>query len=731
MLGGLLNILAPPLTSDYGVGRMKIYVRVILITVAACFSLVFVLNTDVGSKVASIVLLLYALTCLLFFVRDNITIPRVSIPLILYTVCSILIWRGFGLHSVTVPALTLVIVFSALLASRWASFLYMVLSMTTLAVVLYAEHQGWVANGLERPSTVVELLNLYLALAALTIALSALMRHMEVDRDNARDSESAARRLNEELQVQSSTLRKQQTALALSESQYRLLSDNIHDFIWTTDLELNYTFSSPSSERILGYTPKEIVGMSLFETLAPEWIEYVVATFADETRLEQEGTELSRHRSFEIQTKRKDGSLLWVEANVSFLRDDTNAAIGIVGTTRDISDRKQAEADKLEVEDQLRQSQKLESIGQLAGGIAHDFNNTIQGIVTFTHLAADTAVPEDVRARHLQEILKAAGQASELTKQLLAVSRRQVLRPEKFDLNEVIDESLNMLRRVVRKDVGLALEKSEGPATIEADPGQLNQILMNLTVNARDAMPTGGNIVIRTEEVVIDEAYCTLNPWAKPGSYICLSYSDTGSGMDADTRLRVFEPFYTTKLAGEGTGLGLATVYGIVKQHQGLIHVYSEVGKGTQFKIYWPRSEAEEKMKIELDDSEATRGGTETILIAEDEPAIRESMQMVLELAGYRVYPTEDGKQAIEFVRSHEGEISLAILDVIMPETGGLEASKGIASIDDNVRFLFSSGYSADSLDREFLSRDTVNLIEKPYDPSKLLQKVREVLDSH
>jgi PAS domain S-box-containing protein len=727
MFGGLINILAPPLTSAYGTGRMKIYVRVILGLIAVSFGLVFLLNDDVPSKISSVVMLAYTFGCLGFFVKGNMTIPRVSIPLILYVILSMLIWRGLGLHSVTVPALTLVIAFSALLSGRWASFIYMVLSMATLAGVLFAEQQGWVENGQPQPSTTVELLNLYLTIVALTIALMALMRHMEVDRDNARSSESDARRLNDELKVQSNTLVEQQTALAISESQYRLLSENVHDFIWTADLNFAYTFCSPSSERILGYTPDELIGKSALETVPPEWLPRMAEALSEELQLEEEGADKERYRTFEMQLIRKDGSLLWIEVNASLLRDKYDVAMGIVGTTRDISERIHAEEEKNRLEEQSRQSQKIEAIGRLSGGVAHDLNNLLTPILGYAELMRDGLEPKDPRREYNDQILFAAEGAQELVGQLLALGRNQTLEYKPIDLNETIQRFEKLVRRTLRDDIEFTIIQDPTILPIRADIRQIEQVILNLIVNAQDAMADGGQLTLETSMMEIGDSNSTFSE-LEPGSYIVMTIHDTGIGMDEETKARIFDPFFSTK-GDDGIGLGLATVYGIIKQHDGDIRVHSEQNAGTTFTICLPATEYASQEDTSNDAPLSTLTGSETILLVEDNGQVRDLARTCLEDQGYTVLPAACGIEAIHHLESHTGHVDLLFTDVVMPEMNGKELHDEVIKSYPKLKVLYMSGYAADVIGRRGVLEEGIAFIQKPFSVQDLKTKIREVLD--
>ena len=381
------------------------------------------------------------------------------------------------------------------------------------------------------------------------------------------------------------------------------------------------------------------------------------------------------------------------------------------------------------LEAQLRQAQKMEAIGQLAGGVAHDFNNLLQVIHGFGEIAMLGVDADDPIREDLREVMAASGRAAVLVRQLLAFSRKQVLELRDVDLGQVVGDLVKMMGRVIGEHIALEITQGENLGIVHADPGQIEQILMNLCVNARDAMPEGGRITIETENVVIDEEFIATHSWAKPGDYVRLSIADTGFGMDEETLAHAFEPFYTTKDIGEGTGLGLATVYGIVKQHEGIVNVYSEIGEGTKFSIYLPQVEASEE-KIDNVIEAPPMGGSETILVAEDDDTVRGLSRLILEKAGYTVLPTADGEEALRVFEERADEIDLALLDVMMPRLGGKGVFDKIHEQRPEMRVLFASGYSAGAIPTAFIVEEALRMIKKPYTADDLLRHVRESLDA-
>jgi two-component system, cell cycle sensor histidine kinase and response regulator CckA len=395
----------------------------------------------------------------------------------------------------------------------------------------------------------------------------------------------------------------------------------------------------------------------------------------------------------------------------------------MLGVATDITPRRQ-------LEEQLRQSQKMEAVGRLAGGIAHDFNNVLTAILGYSQILLSDLDSGDPRREDVQEIEHAAERAATLTRQLLAFSRRQVLQPKVLNLNDVVGNLDKFLRRLIGEDIDLRIRLSPQLWPVYADSGQMEQVLMNLAVNSRDAMPTGGKLTIETANVDLDEAYAQQHLTTIPGQYVMLAVSDTGAGMSKETMARVFEPFFTTKGAGQGTGLGLSTVYGIVKQSDGNIWVYSEPGQGSTFKIYLPHTtDAGESIRPARQD-EADVRGSETILLVEDEGAVRTLAAKVLRGLGYHVLEARLGREAMEIGQAFQGPIELLLTDVIMPESSGSELARQMVTIRPAIRVLFMSGYTDEAIIHHGVLVANMSYLQKPFTPDILARKVREVLDT-
>ena len=497
----------------------------------------------------------------------------------------------------------------------------------------------------------------------------------------------------------------------------RLMSaiEQVAETIVITDVDATIQYVNPAFERITGYTRNEAIGQNPKILRSGRHDDVFYREMWD--TLTSGETWIGR-----LINRKKDETLYTEEATISPVRDSSGETVNYVAVKRDITE-------EIRIEDQLRQSQRMDAVGQLAGGVAHDFNNLLQAISGYTELALNDLDSSHPAHGSIEEVAKAGNRARALVSQLLSFSHRQIINPVDLDLNEVIGNLMKMIRRVIPEDIELDFLPGHGLGSVHADRGQMEQVLMNLCVNSRDSMPGGGTITIETGNVLINGEYTKTHPWSKAGRYVLLSVTDTGCGMDNETLSSAFDPFFTTKEVGKGTGLGLSTVYGIIKQHDGRIQAYSEVGKGTMFKIYLP---AVERLAAEVSSSVRgpAVGGTETILVAEDDETVRKLSIQTLERAGYTVLDAVDGGEAMRLFKAHVDEIALVVLDVVMPGLGGREVHDRIKKSHPGVRVLFSSGYSHNAIHTRFVLDEGLQLIQKPYSPDDLIRRVREVLDS-
>ena len=506
-----------------------------------------------------------------------------------------------------------------------------------------------------------------------------------------------------------------------SESRYRDCFENAKDAIYVHDLNGRYTMVNKAGETLIGYTREEILQMYISDVVPRNCLEQIQA------RLK---TKLTDHLPtiYEVEAIRKDGSRVPVEVS-SRLIYENGVPVAVQGSARDITERKRAEEALRASQLQLQQSQKLEAIGQLAGGVAHDFNNLLTAILGYTDLSLRRSDVEAPTRHYLEETKKAAERAASLIRQLLAFSRKQILEPKLLDLNVVVRDMHKMLTRLIGENIDLATRQASDLGIVKADPCQVEQIIVNLVVNARDAMPWGGKVTIETANVSVDNDATLKHVSVKPGPYVMLAVSDTGSGMDEETQAKIFEPFFTTKEVGKGTGLGLSTVYGIVKQSGGNIWVYSEPEVGTVFKVYLPRVEAPEGGSEKLTSEITTFHGSETILLVEDEDIVRGLTRKILSEAGYKVLDARSGDEAIRLCRDYNGPIDLLLTDVVMPETSGKEVAELLHQLRPSARVLFMSGYTDEAIVRHGVLDANIEFIQKPFTWAKLGKKVRDVLD--
>ena len=510
-----------------------------------------------------------------------------------------------------------------------------------------------------------------------------------------------------------------------SESRFRMVAELAPLGIVVSDERENILYANPRFTEIFGYTMEDMSSSEQWWGLA-----YPDAAMRDRIRrewraaVEEAARTCSEISPMEHPVVCKDGGVRHIEFRMA-----TTGKFNIVVFT-DITDRKNAETEHEKLHAQLLQAQKMESVGRLAGGVAHDYNNMLSVIIGYTEMALDKTGPEDPLREDLEEILGAAMRSTDITRQLLAFARRQTIDPKALDLNETVEAMLKMLRRLIGEDIDLSWRPGPGPMCVFMDPSQLNQILANLCVNARDAIGGVGKLTIETGRVHFDADYCAEHAGFIPGEFILLAVSDDGCGMDKDTLDNVFEPFFTTKGLGEGTGLGLATVYGIVKQNNGFINGYSEPGKGTTFKIYLPPHAEEEGPAKAPETAGIPAGRGETVLVVEDEASILKLAQMVLERLGYHALAASTPARAMVLAEEHAGHIDLLITDVVMPEMNGRELAETLQARYPDLKVLFMSGYTANVIAHRGVLDEGVNFIQKPVSNRELAVKVREALAS-
>ncbi len=512
-------------------------------------------------------------------------------------------------------------------------------------------------------------------------------------------------------QIQIYRFRKQ---IAEREELFRLIGENAADMIAVVDVNEHRLYNSPSYQRFLGYTPEELESTSTFEQIHPDDRQKV----ADAAKAAQHS---GLGRRVEYRFRHKDGRWLVLESTASVVRNSNGEVEKLVIVNRDITERKQ-------LEEQLSLSQRLDAIGRLSGGVAHDFNNLLGVIIGYSEALQQRMGPDDPHREAVDEIRNAGERAASLTQQLLAFSRRQVLEPTVLDLNTIVVDVEKMLGRLIGEDIRLELALSQQIGKVKADRTQIEQVLLNLAVNARDAMPRGGKLIIETADAELDEASVKRRPYIVPGHYVLLKVSDTGCGMDAALQSRIFEPFFTTKGKGKGTGLGLATVYGVIKQSGGYILVESEVGKGSVFEIYLPRSE--EAVEAAQEDQRLTSLGQDhrTVLLVEDEQSLRKLTRNTLRDMGYTVLEASDAFQALEVAKQTDAAIDLLLTDIIMPGMSGRSLADTLCPLRPGMRVLYMSGYTDGELATHGALETGISILRKPFTRDDLLQRMEDIL---
>lgn len=523
-----------------------------------------------------------------------------------------------------------------------------------------------------------------------------------------------------ELKEEIEERKKTEEELREAQERYQALFNSKTNLVFVMDAAGNFIDANASALELSGYAKEDIPNLNYLQLIHPDQDVEVIANTM--TELLETGTQIE---PLEVKLKSKNGKTIYLQTGGTLIPGKDE----IIGVARDITDQKTAEEARQTLEKQLLHSQKMEAIGTLAGGIAHDFNNSLQAILGFIQILLFNKKKDPADTDKLRKIEAAALRASELTRQLLTFSRKIESKLRPVDLSQEVKQVKKLLKRTIPKMINIELHLQKNINSINADPAQIEQVLMNLCINASDAMPQGGNLTIKTENVVFDKEYCRIHLEAVPGDYVMLSVSDNGIGIDKATLEFIFDPFFTTKDPSKGTGLGLAMVYGIVKNHQGHINCYSEPGQGTIFRIYFPVLQENHIRRPEIQEKSEIKGGTETILLIDDEDPIRELAKEILGNFGYSVFEAADGENALEIYKEKKKHISLIILDLIMPGMGGKKCLDEILEINPSQKVIISTGYSVNGSMQELLKKGAKGYIKKPYEMRPMLAAVREVLD--
>ena len=526
---------------------------------------------------------------------------------------------------------------------------------------------------------------------------------------------------NKDLEVEEAERKLAEAALRDSEGRYRLLFESNPFPLWVYDVEtLSFLAVNTAVVHRYGYSEEEFMTMTIKDIRPSEDVPALLENIA-KVSAELNDAGVWRHQ-------KKDGTIIDVEITSYPLNFAGRRAELVLAN--DITERKRAEDALHRSEDHLRQALKMEAVGKLAGGVAHDYNNLLTAITGHSEMCLKRLTPKNSLYRHIDEIKKAGDRAAALTRQLLAFSRKQILQPEVLDLNNIVVELNKMLQRLIGEDIDLLMGLSGDLGKVKADPNQLEQVIMNLVVNARDSMPKGGKLTIETDNVHLGDEAADLHVSVPAGDYVMLAVSDSGCGMDAQTQARIFEPFFTTKDVGKGTGLGLATVYGIVKQSEGSISVYSEVGRGTTFRVYLPSVEGEVAEVGSATENLESLMGSETVLVVEDEEVVREMATEILRESGYHVLEAKHANEALILAAQYDGQIHLMLTDVVMPQMSGRELADQLAQLRPDMKVLYMSGYTDDAIVHHGVLEKGTAFIGKPFSIEAITRKMREVLDA-
>jgi two-component system cell cycle sensor histidine kinase/response regulator CckA len=730
MIARVARLLAPPIFEDEEKTRRASLLNVILLAafvIAALLTLAAPLlsvaqDTTISEITVGVITAALILAMWLIMRRGHVTLASLLLSSTMLVNTTIVVYFIGSIRAPLAANYIVCIVVAGLLVGNHAAVAFLSLSLLALLGLLQAE-----TAGLLPPVQASSGMNNWAVHAAvfgmITVLLILTTRSINEALERTRREERALAEANKGLQREIAERRRAEEEVRKSERRYRLLADNITDIIWTTDLDLRFTYFSPSIVQT-GYTVAEAMTLSVEGFLTPASLELARKTLAKELAEEPlDPTELFDSRTLDLGVQRKDGVTLSAESRVNFLRDAEGRPVGILGVTRDTSERKN-------LEEQLRKAQRLEAIGRLSGGVAHDFNNILTAVTGYSDFLLMDLGPHDPRRDDLEGIKQAAERAATLTQQLLAFGRKQVLQLKVLDLNSVVANMENMLQRLIGEDIDLATALDPSLGRVKADLGRMEQIIMNLVVNARDAMPQGGKLTIKTMNVALDDDYARRHVDVEPGRHVMLAVSDAGIGMDEEIRSHLFEPFFTTKEDGKGTGLGLSTVYGIVKQSNGHISVYSEPERGTTFEIYLPRTDEDaDEIPQELASTESPRG-SETVLLVEDDDAVRNLVRRILTASDYTVLEAQNGEEAIQICQQHEGQLHLLLTDVVLPGgMSGLQIAERLVPLHPEAKVLYMSGYTDDAIGRHGVLDPDIAFLEKPFAPTTLVHKVRRLLD--
>ena len=731
----LKKLLMPPVFQDEEKTRVAMILGVILWSVIAVVSILIITWLMAGKSyelgpyafIANTFIIVVAIGLLFLLRAGYVKTAGFTIVFFLWSNITFQAFTSDGVHGSAAIIYITIMVLAGLLLGWRASIGIAALNTLTIWILAHAEQIGSMSFHLDGPYEVALESTAMFALTAVFLTLTTTGLSSALRR--ARQSEDSLKNSNRALKYNLEQLAQREKALRDSEERFRLLAENVVDIIWILDPnDLRFIYVSPSVERILGYTAEEMKQLELDQLLKAGSLEIAKKNLSRVLGISQsDPPQITRG---ELELYHKDGSVVWVDTAARGLYINWISSFGIIGVTRDITERKASEEERKKLQEQLLQAQKMEAIGTLAGGIAHDFNNSLQGILGYTQILICEKKEGNPDLKLLRQIETATQRSSELTRQLLTFGRRVESKLHPLNLNQEVRQLQQLLERTIPKMIAIETHLSDDLKIINADSVQIEQLIMNLSINSRDAMPDGGKLVIDCRNATLDESYCKTHIDTSPGEYVMLGISDNGNGMDRQTVEHVFEPFFTTKKTGKGTGLGLAMVYGIVKNHGGHITCDSAPGKGTVFRVYFPAiHEPGPHQTQRASELTLTPHGSETVLLVDDEDFLRDLGQRMLTKFGYTVLLAPDGETALQVFRENKERIALVILDLIMPGMGGKICLEQIIKEDPAARIIIASGHSFEEPTKEEIESKAAGFISKPFELQQMLNMVRQALD--
>lgn len=718
------DALIPPPVSSCERERLGRFLNAIFVAQIAAWLLVFAARPFSGAYVAGTIHIACSVLGLVLVRANRLILPRVSVPLVALVALAYIEFTGIGIHSFATVAFPLAIILAAVSLGRWGAIATLAAAMGVLTAVYGAETAGIIHTPFTDALEPSDLVYLAIILSMNLVFLWILIGWMRSDLRLAQEGEAAARDAADEIVLQ-------REALVQSESRYRLLAENAQDVVQVFGLDLKVHYVSPSIEKQRGFTVAEFMSMQPDELVPPDWLEFLARALTEELSVDASGNaDPDRSRRFEVQVFTKGGSRIWVESVYTAIRNEAGEIVELLGVTRDINDRKAAEAERAVLQHRMQEMQRTESLGILAGGIAHDFNNLLSGILGNADLALSRMREGEAGRNEISKVVRIAEDAADLSRQLLAYSGKGKFAVRSVDISALLRDMTRVLGLTAGRRIELKLELAQGLPAIEVDVTQFRQVIMNLVINAAEAMEgRPGAVRIHSGSKQLSGADLGLiadEARRDPGEYVYFEIADSGVGMSEATKRRIFEPFFTTKPSGHG--LGLAATLGIVRAHGGAVNVYSELGIGTTVRVYLPKSDRAVTPLTEAAPSNGEFRGSGTVLVADDESTVRGMVTAALTRRGFDVLTATNGLEAVECVKQHRAALRLIILDLTMPVMSGHEAMEKIREIDSDVPVLLTSGFSEQQVSNNSATAAYTGFLQKPYKLIELDEAVRLAL---